>query len=61
MKTAEIRASKFDSSHMEFHFLQVNLSQFEIYTSTSAVALEQCYELTGSLAVLSGFEEFFTA
>ena len=59
IKRAEIRGRKFDSSHMKFHFPQVNLSLFEIYTS--AVALEQCYELRGSLKALSEFEDFCTA
>ena len=43
---------------MYFQFLQVNLSLFEM--CTSAVALEQCYELRGSITALSelnGFEQ----
>ena len=44
----------FYSYHMHFHFLQVNLSLFEIYTS--AVALWHCYELTVSLTALTEYK-----
>ena len=50
MKTAEIRANKFDISQMQFHFLQVSLSLFEMYTV--AVAPEKSYEMTVSVTVL---------
>jgi hypothetical protein len=55
MKPAGMRR-KFDSSQMQYHFLQIKLLLFEMYTS--ALALEQFYEMTGSLTALSEFGEF---